>query len=286
MVTANIKLIDEEELLYNITLESDEPTKPIAGHRYVDLLGLNPFANNTSMLLDFYGIKYVPQNDYMKLGSLLEDYLIDYCYGNCGTVLRFKYEDYKECKSGAFDLDDEDIGGLPDGIVVDNGILIEVKCTTRLFQGFKEEWVEQARFYAYWWNKHKAIETGIEIKEIHLLKYYVPKSLLKAQIKEPSWIVDKNIHIGVFDLDTENTENNIMIARNMKKELIENSSFTMTYDGNKDLFCQLKKAHNMKKIKFEYDRDNRREKMFVRKIYKTKLKSTTSKKRKKAIKVR
>ena len=77
MVTAYIKLIDEEELRYKIRLESDEPTKPIAGHRYVDLLGLNPFANRTTMLLDFFGIKYTPPNEYMKLGSVMEDYLID-----------------------------------------------------------------------------------------------------------------------------------------------------------------------------------------------------------------
>lgn len=284
MVKAYIKLINEEELKYEIKLETDEPTKPIAGHRYVDLLGLNSFANRTSMLLDFYGIKYVPPNDYMRLGALLEDYLIDYCYSECGTVLRFKYEDYRDCKSGAFDLDDEDIGGLPDGIVVDNGILIECKCTTRKFDGFKAEWVEQARFYAYWWNKKKALETGIYIREIHILKYYVPKVIMKAQMEQPSWIVDKNIHIGVFDLETEQTEANIYIARCMKNDIVTNSVFEMNFDGNKDLFCQLKKAHNLKKIEFIYDKDNKKEKMFVKKIYRTKLTKTTKKKKKKGLK--
>ena len=108
MVKAKITKIDidKDNYCFLIKLSSDTPTKPIAGHRFVDLLGKNQYVDDIDLLLDLYGIKYVPKNVYMELGQALEEPVLHYRFPD-KYLMRFDYEDYKDHKSGAFDLDEE-----------------------------------------------------------------------------------------------------------------------------------------------------------------------------------
>lgn len=286
MVIAKVERVDFGDKVlppqFKITFSSDVPTKPIAGHRFIDLLGKNPYVNRTDLLLDLYGLKFVPKNVYMELGQTLEKYVINYKFPN-NTVMRFEYEDYKDCKSGAFNLDEEDIGGLPDGIVVEDNTLIEIKCTTAKFKGFKEEWKLQAQFYAYWWNKKMAKDTGVKVKNIKIIKYYVPKEIINAHLKEPSWIIGKNVSVLVCDLETREISKLIAKARKEKKQLVDDSSIIVDEFGNENLFFQLKKAINKKNLQIEYNKEDLETKKFVSKIYKTKT-SVRKQKKKKGLK--
>ena len=268
MVT--IKVVDEQDSV-RLYLSSDTPTKPIAGHRFVDLLGKNQFINKNDLILDLYGLKYVPENIYMTLGKTLEEPVIKYKFPD-DEIMRFEYDDYRECRSGAFDLDDEDIGGLPDGIIKDKNLLLEVKCTTGKFKGFKDEWRLQAQFYAYWWNKNRGIKENCIIDKVCVVKYYVPKDILEAHIKYPNWIVSKNLSVETYDLDTEEIELLINKARENKELLINDSSIKVDLDfPDSTIMFQLKKAYNAKKVVFEYDKSNENQKRFMSILYHTKV---------------
>ena len=279
MVKAKItKLEDYDEPYFYIKLSSDEPTKPIAGHRFVDLLGRTSYPqSDVELLLDLYGLKYVPKNVYMELGQALEEPVLHYRFPN-KELLRFNYDDYKDHKSGAFDLDEEDIGGLPDGIDIEDNKLIEVKCTTSKFKGFKEEWILQAQFYAYWWNKNKGKDVPID--KIEILKYYVPKENIQAHLLYPNYIVGKYVQHQEFPLDTEEIEKLIQKARDKKKELWDSSAFILDKDGDKDVFFQFKKAMNKHNLTLEYNKDDEDTKRFVSKIYRTRVGKRKKKKKK------
>lgn len=270
MVIGKVEHIEDN--IYKLHLSSDVPTKPIAGHRFVDLLGKNQYINEDDLLLDLYGLKFVPKNVYMELGNTLEDFVIGYRYPD-KEIERFKYDDYRERKSGAFNQDDEDIGGLPDGLDVENETLIEVKCTTSKFKGYKEEWLLQAQFYSYWYNKRMEKEgSDFRLKQVELLKYYVPKDLIDAHLKYPNFIIGKNLKHDFFELDTEEIERLIEKARKKKKELIDKSYILIDLDGNNSsLFFQLKKAMNSKKLQIDYDKNNEDEKRFYFKLRSTKV---------------
>ena len=283
MVKAKITKIDidKDNYCFLIKLSSDTPTKPIAGHRFVDLLGKNQYVDDIDLLLDLYGIKYVPKNVYMELGQALEEPVLHYRFPD-KYLMRFDYEDYKDHKSGAFDLDDEDIGGLPDGIDIEDNKLIEVKCTTSKFKGFKEEWVLQAQFYAYWWNKNKGKD--VPIKKVEVLKYFVPKDLIQAHLEYPNYIIGRNLQHQEFELDTEEIEKLIEKARKKKKELLDSSSFMLEPEGNTNIFFQFKKAMNSKHLILEYNKEDEATKRFVSKIYRTRVGKRRKKKKKKGLK--
>jgi hypothetical protein len=271
MVVGKVEHIEDN--IYKLHLSSDVPTKPIAGHRFIDLLGENHYVTMDDVLLDLYGLKFVPKNVYMELGQKLEDYVLNYRFPN-EDLERFKYEDYRECKSGAFNQDDEDIGGLPDGINHNTNTLIEVKCTTSKFKGFKKEWVLQAQFYAYWWNKRMILEDTpwLQVTNIEVEKYYVPKDLIDAHLKYPQFIIGKNLRSEVYDLETEKIERLIAEARKCKQDLVDKSYLLINLDDNNDgLFFQLKKAMNSKKLVIDYNKEDEDEYRFARALYKTKV---------------
>lgn len=281
MVVGTIEHLDGD--LFKLNFASDVPTKPIAGHRFIDLLGENHYVTNDDILLDLYGLKFVPKNVYMELGALLEDYVLNYRFPN-EELERFKYEDYRECKSGAFNQDDEDIGGLPDGINHNTHTLIEVKCTTSKFKGFKKEWELQAQFYAYWWNKRMELEGTPEKKvtSVEIEKYYIPKDLIDAHLKYPQYIIGKNLSSKVCELETEKIEGLIAEARYSKEYLISKSYLLIDLSlDNTGIFFQLKKAMNSKKLQIVYNKEDENECRLARALYKTRV---GKKKRKKKTK--
>lgn len=190
--------------------------KPISGHRFTALLGLeSKNMTKTEILFDLFGIRFQAETRIMLLGKIMEAPCINYMYGD-EIYLTYSFNEYS---GNALDLENKnDINGLPDAILPEYGLLVENKVTTR-YVTCQEKWKKQAQFYAYWWNKLRKDDTGIEIKKVQVLRYFVNEDNLDWQLNNPYRIIEDNIETYDFDLETEQIEKDMEVVRQRKEEL-------------------------------------------------------------------
>lgn len=194
--------------------------KPISGHRFTALLGLESNLPDTKLAFDLFGLRFQTETRVMTLGKIMESTCIDYLYGD-DIYLTYGFNEYD---GNALDLSGEyDINGLPDAIIPEKNLLVENKVTTR-FRMCLIKWKKQAQFYAYWWNKLRSQDTGITIDKIQVARYYVDENDLDWQLEHPDNILPENITTYDVSLDTEQIEKDMITARNKREELV-NSKF-------------------------------------------------------------
>ena len=190
--------------------------KPISGHRFTALLGLESNLTDTKLLFDLFGLRFQSETRVMTLGKVMESTCIDYLYGD-EIYLTYGFNEYD---GNALDLENKyDINGLPDAIIPEKNLLVENKVTTR-FKVCQEKWKKQAQFYAYWWNKLRSEDTGITIDKIQVARYFVKEDDLDWQLENPDNIIPENIVTYDVDLDTEQIEKDMETARIKRDEII------------------------------------------------------------------
>lgn len=193
--------------------------KAISGHRFTALLGLEKKnMADTEIAFDLFGLRFQPETRVMELGKIMERPCIDYLYGD-EIYLTYGFAEYN---GNALDLENKyGINGLPDAILPEYNLLVENKVSTR-YKDCQEKWKKQAQFYAYWWNKLRKEDTGIEIKRVQVVRYYVDENDLDWQLENYNKIIEKNISTYDFDLDTEQIEEDMKVAINKREELCKN----------------------------------------------------------------
>lgn len=190
--------------------------KPISGHRFTALLGLESNLPDSKLTFDLFGLRFQPETRVMELGKVMESTCIDYLYGD-EIYLTYGFNEYD---GNALDLNSEyDVNGLPDAIIPEKNLLVENKVTTR-FRMCLTKWKKQAQFYAYWWNKLRSKDTGITIDKIQVARYYVDEKDLDWQLEHPDNIIPENIITYDIDLDTEQIEKDMNTAIKKREELI------------------------------------------------------------------
>lgn len=249
-VVANIRKNNDKSVILSF---SGTP-KAISGHRFTALLGLESNMTETKLLFDFYGLRFQAETKVMILGNLLESSCIEYQYGD-EIVLTYNFNDYN---GNALDLNNEyDINGLPDGILPEKNTLIENKVTTRRYYCgcCREPWKKQAQFYAYWWNKLRAKDTGITIDNIEVLRYYVPEEQIDWQISNPNKIVGENIQVYKLPLDTSQIEKDIEFAKQKKEELMKRETKLSKRTTQMIRWLGIGSAKGLVKFKLEDEND-------------------------------
>lgn len=189
--------------------------KPISGHRFTSLLGLDKLSD-TIIAFDLFGLRFQGETKPMLLGKVMESSCIDYLYGD-EIYLTYGFKEYN---GNALDLKGEnDVNGLPDAILPEYNLLVENKVTTR-YKECQERWKKQAQFYAYWWNKLRKEDTGIEIKEVEVVRYFVDEIDLEWQLEHKDKIIENNIATFRFGLETEQIEEDMKTVLKKRDELI------------------------------------------------------------------
>lgn len=190
--------------------------KPISGHRFTALLGLESNLPDSKLTFDLFGLRFQPETRVMELGKVMESTCIDYLYGD-EIYLTYGFNEYN---GNALDLENKyDVNGLPDAIIPEKNMLVENKVTTR-FRMCLIKWKKQAQFYAYWWNKLRSQDTGIKIDKIQVARYYVDENDLDWQLEHPDNILPENIETYDVDLDTEQIEEDMETAKVKRDQLI------------------------------------------------------------------
>lgn len=190
--------------------------KPISGHRFTALLGLESNLPDSKLTFDLFGLRFQPETRVMELGKVMESTCIDYLYGD-EIYLTYGFNEYN---GNALDLENKyDVNGLPDAIIPEKNMLVENKVTTR-FRMCLTKWKKQAQFYAYWWNKLRSEDTGIKIDKIQIARYYVDENDLDWQLEHPDNILPENIITYDIELDTEQIEKDMEVAKSNRDKLI------------------------------------------------------------------
>lgn len=193
--------------------------RPISGHRFTALLGLESNLPDTKLAFDLFGLRFQQETKVMTLGKLMETPCLDYLFGE-EICLTYGFNEYD---GNALDLENKaGVNGLPDLILPEHNTLVENKVTTR-FKQCLVKWKKQAQFYAYWWNKLRQ-DTGIQIDKVKVVRYFVDEMNMDWQLDHPNEIVPENIEVYDFDLDTDQIEKDMVKAIYKRDELI-NSKF-------------------------------------------------------------
>ena len=236
----------------------DGNTKPISAHRFTQLMGWEKYVTKSDLFLDFYGLKITPITNRLTLGSTMEETILEYEYSDDVYI---HYEMTKENKGNIINPNgEEDVNGIPDAIVLTRGSLGECKVTTSPVEECRENWYKQAQFYAYFWNKYMAEDTGFKIDYIEILTYYVPDKMIDYQIQNKNAILLENYCKFVFELDKD-IEKDITEAKLRKKELID--SGLVVRDNHRRILWEIAVGVLNKKIKFKYDKHNKQAKEFI-----------------------
>lgn len=223
--------------------------KPISGHRFTALLGLESNLPDSKLTFDLFGLRFQPETRVMELGKVMESTCIDYLYGD-EIYLTYGFNEYN---GNALDLENKyDVNGLPDAIIPDKNMLVENKVTTR-FRMCLTKWKKQAQFYAYWWNKLRSEDTGIKIDKIQVARYYVDENDLDWQLEHPDNILPENIVAYDVDLDTAQIEKDMVTAK-LKREQLINSKIEIRKNYTQLLkWLAIGSAKGL--IKFKVDQD-------------------------------
>lgn len=244
-----VEFIHIDKNKYNVKI-TGEPKK-ISGHRFVNLLDIPTSTKYKQLMLDFYGLRYNPATDNMRLGTLIEPACQEFAYGDY-DYWTFEYFDYDGNVFGLYN--EYGVCGLPDTIIPELNLMNENKMTTHKFDGVREEWVKQVQFYTYWWNKLVAGKNyNPEIKRIEITKYYVPKTLVTWHLQHLDQIVDENFEIFEIPLNTEQIEKDMEFAYNKRQEMIDSGIIEIDINRCKYLTNGLKQGLIRDKIKLKYD---------------------------------
>lgn len=234
-------------------------TKPISAHRFTQLMGWEKYVTKADLLLDFFGLKITTPSNRLVLGNTMENTILNYEYADDVYI---HYEMTKENKGNIINpTGEDDVNGIPDAIVLTRGSLGECKVTTSPVKECRDNWYKQAQFYAYFWNKYVAKETGFNVDYIEILAYYVPEQMIDYQIANKTSIVIDNYYKFVFGLD-EDIEKDIEIAKSKKKELIANG--LQVRKNHSRVLWELAIGVIDKKIKFKYNKDDENSKEFIK----------------------
>lgn len=239
-------------------LHFDGETKPISAHRFTQLMGWEKYVTKADLFLDFYGLKITPITNRLTLGNTMEETILEYEYAD---DVYLHYEMTKENKGNIINpTGEEDVNGIPDAIVLTRGSLGECKVTTSPVKECRENWYKQAQFYAYFWNKYIAKDTGFNVNYIEILTYYVPDNMIDYQIANKNALVLDNYFKFVFALD-EDIEQDIITAKEKKKELLDNG-LQVRATHNKILW-EIAVGVLNKRIKFKYNKNDENAKEFI-----------------------
>ena len=226
----------------NIELKLFTNQEPIAisGHRFVALLGENPFVNDLALFLDFLKLRKITANKYMNVGVMFEKVLLNMIWGK-NTYYSFEYEKY----NGDMFPNTAGFNGLIDGLHKNLKKIAEVKTyfnyrklkqkyydvkNQKSVKKIPREYYLQTRFYLEILAMEKP---ELNIKEADVITCFIPN------VDDP--YIDKK-YINVFKVFKSNNDN---FKYEMHKALAKkNQLFQKHFTKNGDMYYKIVVKNN------------------------------------------
>ena len=210
----------------NIKVYSENPIKPIGGHRFVGLLNKKQYDNAFTLILGFLGLKPFERNIYADIGRHYENIILDKVWGK-DTYESFSYEDYQ----GDMFPNLQEFNGLIDGLHKQFNKIAEVKCyfnraklpqiaydveNKKSIRGIIDDFELQTRFYLWALN---ANDPSCKITKAEIITVFIPNFPKTIEDVE---ILDKYINtFTIINSDNDGFNNLIDEAVKNKKQLMK-----------------------------------------------------------------
>lgn len=227
-------IVDRGKTLLKIVFKGNPKPKMVTAHRFNQLIELDDYTTEFTLLLDFYRLLPFSENQFTQCGTLLEDVVAKHFYPDS---IAFEREPY-----GTSQFNNKGVGGYLDRYQKSDKAIIEIKTvyTEAKYNVIQEGWKRQTAVYWKLWNSENPNE---KIDKVKFGCLYVPfKKIQEILDIEPKSNVtmEKLIEMGCkpfqseYSFTDEEIEKYFNDARQGYKKLM--SGIKRVDDGNLIIF--------------------------------------------------
>ncbi len=177
-----------------IIFDGNPTPKMVTAHRFDNLIQLDDYHTEFSLLLDFYRLAPFLETPFTQCGTLLEDLVAKHFFPD---AIAFEREQY-----GTSQFKNKGLGGYLDRYQKSDKAIIEIKTvySEKKYNVIQDSWKRQTAVYWKLWNEENPEE---KIDKIKFGCLYIPYNKVQMILNHPSITMEELLEIGCKPFQSE-----------------------------------------------------------------------------------